>query len=73
MLTKQDLQQIGDIVEAKARKAVQEELRPIKKEFQEIKDRIEDIEIKLDERTSELSKDIFLLRAELPKINLVSN
>jgi len=65
MLTKQDLGQIGDLVETKARKVIQEELRPIRKELQELKDRVEDVEIKLDEKTSELNKNIFLLRAEL--------
>lgn len=65
MLTKQDLQQIGDILEVRAKKVIQEELRPIKKELQELKDRIEDVEIKLDEKTSELSRDIFLFKADL--------
>jgi len=64
MLTKQDLDSIRGVVRDEARVVIKEELRPIKKELQDIKDRNEDLEIKLDEKVSELSMEIFRLRAE---------
>lgn len=64
MLTKQDLDSIRGVVREEARVAIKEELRPIKKELQELRDRIEDVEIKLDEKTSELSTEIFRQKME---------
>src|SRR3989344_4616366 len=64
MLIKQDLDAIRGAVKEEAKVVIKEELRPIKKEFQELNDRIEDLEIKLDEKTSKLSTEIFRQKME---------
>lgn len=57
MLTKTDLQLIKE--------AIRDELKPFKKEFQDVKEKVEDLEIKLDESTSDINLSIFQIRAEL--------
>lgn len=57
MLTKRDIDVLDKLLDKK--------LNPFKKEFKDLKDKVEDLEIKLEEKTSDLNVAIFQVRAEL--------
>lgn len=65
MLTKQDLEAIGGVIREEAKVVIKEELKPFIKELKNLKDQVEDLEIKLEEKISDLNMDVFHLRAEL--------